>query len=89
MPQRVVLDRDRITGAGVTSGIDFGFLLLSQLLDKKTAQMAQLMMEYKLESIYSEGIEGADGDPVLQEFNQMGQSMINAFWAQTRELVKS
>ena len=49
VPQRVVVDRDRITGAGVTSGIDFGLTLLSLLCDENTAKMTQLMMEYNPE----------------------------------------
>ena len=46
MSQRVVIDRDRITGAGVTSGIDFGLTLLSLLCGEEVAKMVQLMMEY-------------------------------------------
>jgi len=43
---RVVEDRNRITGAGVTSGIDFGLLLASRMRDDEFAQMQQLMNEY-------------------------------------------
>src|SRR6185436_12103163 len=34
-PRRVVVDRNRITGGGVTAGIDFGLTLLAQL-DRKS-----------------------------------------------------
>lgn len=44
--ERVVTDRDRVTGGGVTAGIDFGLTLLAQLRDAETAQAGQLMMEY-------------------------------------------
>jgi cyclohexyl-isocyanide hydratase len=44
--QRVVVDRNRITGAGVTSGIDFGLVLAAQLRGKSYAQMLQLAFEY-------------------------------------------
>lgn len=43
---RVVTDRNRITGGGVTAGIDFGLTLLSTLTNPAAAQAAQLMMEY-------------------------------------------
>lgn len=43
---RVVHDRNRVTGAGVTSGIDFGLVLLSLLLDETTAKVRQLGLEY-------------------------------------------
>jgi cyclohexyl-isocyanide hydratase len=44
--ERVVEDRDRITGAGVTSGIDFGLVLAARLRDPTYAQMLQLINEY-------------------------------------------
>lgn len=44
--ERVVIDRNRVTGAGVTSGIDFGLTLLSMLKNETAAQISQLMMEY-------------------------------------------
>lgn len=44
---RVVQDRNRVTGAGVTSGIDFGLVLLSVLCGEQRAKMVQLMLEYK------------------------------------------
>ena len=44
--ERVVIDRNRVSGAGVTSGIDFGLTLLSMLKNETAAQIAQLMMEY-------------------------------------------
>ena len=43
---RVVRDRNRVTGAGVTSGIDFGLVLLALLCGENTARQAQLMLEY-------------------------------------------
>ncbi|MGO9111382.1 MAG: DJ-1/PfpI family protein [Thermoguttaceae bacterium] len=44
--ERVVVDRNRITGAGVTSGIDLGLTLASLLHGDEVAQEIQLMMEY-------------------------------------------
>lgn len=43
---RVVVDRNRITGGGVTAGIDFGLTLLSILRGELAARMTQLAMEY-------------------------------------------
>ena len=45
-PRRVVVDRNRITGGGVTAGIDFGLTLLAQLRGEKAARLSQLTMEY-------------------------------------------
>lgn len=44
--ERVVIDRNRITGGGVTSGIDFGLTLLSILKGENVAKSIQLAMEY-------------------------------------------
>ena len=44
--QRVVRDRNRITGGGVTAGIDFGLALAAELFGPATAQRIQLAIEY-------------------------------------------
>ena len=43
---RVVHDRNRVTGAGVTSGVDFGLVLLSLIAGQEAAQAKQLVLEY-------------------------------------------
>src|ERR1700683_4900749 len=43
---RVCVDRNRITGGGVTAGIDFALTLVSHLVDRPTAEMIQLRLEY-------------------------------------------
>lgn len=43
---RVVRDRNRITGAGVTAGLDFGLSMVAELRDQTYAECAQLMSEY-------------------------------------------
>ena len=43
---RVVRDRNRVTGAGVTSGLDFGLTMVAELRDKTYAECTQLMSEY-------------------------------------------
>ena len=42
----VVIDGNRVTGGGVTAGIDFALTLVSKLVDEKTAQAIQLRLEY-------------------------------------------
>ena len=44
--ERVVRDRNRITGAGVTSGIDFGLTVVAELAGAEVAQGIQLQLEY-------------------------------------------
>jgi cyclohexyl-isocyanide hydratase len=43
---RVCVDRNRITGGGVTAGIDFALTLVSMLVDRATAEAIQLRLEY-------------------------------------------
>lgn len=45
-PERVCIDRNRITGGGVTAGIDFALMLASLLAGRATAEAIQLMLEY-------------------------------------------
>ena len=44
--ERVVIDRNRITGGGVTAGIDFGLTIARILCGEEIAKMTQLMLEY-------------------------------------------
>ena len=44
--ERVVVDRNRITGAGVTAGLDFGLTMLATLRDQTYAEGVQLLCEY-------------------------------------------
>ena len=52
---RVVVDRNRITGGGVTAGIDFGLTLVGHLRDRQYAEGVQLMAEYDPKPPYSAG----------------------------------
>jgi cyclohexyl-isocyanide hydratase len=44
--ERVCVDRNRITGGGVTAGIDFALTLVSRLADRRMAEAIQLSLEY-------------------------------------------
>ena len=44
--ERVVVDRNRITGGGVTAGIDFGLVVAAELFGAAVAQEIQLTIEY-------------------------------------------
>ena len=45
--ERVVIDRNRITGGGVTAGIDLALVIVAQLYGDATAQAIQLAIEYR------------------------------------------
>jgi cyclohexyl-isocyanide hydratase len=44
--ERIVMDRNRITGGGVTSGIDFALFVAAQLFGEEVAKEIQLRIEY-------------------------------------------
>ena len=44
--ERVVIDRNRITGGGVTAGIDFGLVIAKMLYGEEVAKITELLMEY-------------------------------------------
>jgi cyclohexyl-isocyanide hydratase len=52
---RVVVDRNRITGGGVTAGIDFGLVLLAKLRGDHAAKLTQLAMEYDPQPPFQSG----------------------------------
>jgi cyclohexyl-isocyanide hydratase len=43
---RVCVDRNRVTGGGVTAGIDFALTLVSIMVNRQTAEAIQLGLEY-------------------------------------------
>ena len=77
---RVVIDRDRVTGAGVTSGIDFALTLVSLIWDEEMAKTAQLMMEYAPQPPYSSGTPETADEALVKSLKKLGQPLIEAFW---------
>src|SRR6266542_1162573 len=53
--ERVVIDRNRITGGGVTAGIDFGLFVVSKLFGEEAAKETQLMIEYNHDPPFNAG----------------------------------
>lgn len=86
VPQRVVIDRNRVTGAGVTSGIDFGLTLLKLLYGEQVAKMTQLMMEYTTEPPFNAGTPETAGEEVVRSLIQLGKPLLDAFQTQTQKV---
>ena len=73
---RVVVDRNRITGGGVTAGIDFGLVLLAKLCGNEKAKLTQLAMEYDPEPPFHSGSpKTADSDTINQAMTFMAAQM--------------
>ena len=64
---RVVEDRNRITGGGVTSGIDFGLILLARLAGEDYARGWQLGTEYDPQPPFDSGTPEKAGQVIEGE----------------------
>ena len=65
-PARVCVDRNRITGGGVTAGIDFGLTLVAILADRPTAESIQLFIEYNPAPPFNAGSPETASPEVLE-----------------------
>jgi cyclohexyl-isocyanide hydratase len=73
---RVCIDRNRITGGGVTAGIDFGLLLAEALSDRVTAEKIQLYMEYNPQPPFAAGSPDTAPPAVVSEFRSYVEGML-------------
>ena len=64
---RVVMDRNRVTGGGVTAGIDFGLVLLAKLRGDDAAKLTQLAMEYDPEPPFDSGSPKTAGPAIVEQ----------------------
>ncbi|MCW7540977.1 DJ-1/PfpI family protein [Aquabacterium sp. A7-Y] len=64
--QRVVVDRNRITGGGVTSGIDMALTVSALLKGEQQARIQELVFEYAPEPPYASGTPQLAGDALTQ-----------------------
>lgn len=68
--ERVVIDRNRVSGGGVTAGIDFGLVLLAKLLGEDVAKMTQLALEYDPAPPFDAGTPKNAGPAVVKKFQE-------------------
>jgi cyclohexyl-isocyanide hydratase len=70
LTERVVQDRNRITGGGVTAGIDFGLTIAAALFDQTTAESIQLMMEYNPQPPFDSGHPSTARQEIIEKVEQ-------------------
>jgi cyclohexyl-isocyanide hydratase len=75
--ERVVIDRNRITGGGVTAGIDFGLTLVSILYGEEMAKITQLLMEYDPAPPFDVGSPEKAGAELVDKALSFMQGMSN------------
>ncbi len=76
--KRIVVDRNRITGGGITAGIDFGLTLTALLAGEDTAKIIQLMMEYSPDPPFNSGSPKTAESHILQKATEITQPMFDA-----------
>jgi cyclohexyl-isocyanide hydratase len=74
--ERVVVDRNRITGAGVTSGLDFAFTVLATLRGNDAAKALQLMLEYDPEPPFDSGHPRVASKQLVDQVRASAASML-------------
>ncbi len=83
--ERVVVDRNRITGGGVTAGIDFGLVVASHLCGEETAKTIQLALEYNPAPPFDAG-SPEKADPALVEaVKALGKELFEISLQATKE----
>lgn len=73
--ERVVVDRNRITGGGVTAGIDFGLTVASILYGEETAKIIQLLLEYNPAPPFDVGSPEKAGAELLEKAKYFMEEM--------------
>ena len=81
--ERVVTDRNRMTGGGVTAGMDFGLALAARIAGEETAKRIQLLLEYAPRPPFDAGEPGSAGPALTNAILQARAPAI----AQARDAV--
>jgi len=85
--QRVVTDRNRITGGGVTSGIDFGLALTALICGENTAKTVQLLLEYNPLPPFSSGSPQTAEPHILKMAIEITQNLFESREKIIRQLI--
>lgn len=70
---RVVFDRNRVTGGGVTAGIDFALALTGLIRGTEHAQLVQLSLEYDPSPPFQAGSPLGAGELLVQRYQALAK----------------
>lgn len=74
--ERVVRDRNRLSGGGVTAGIDFGLTMAAELAGEEVAKTIQLALEYDPKPPFDSGSPEKAGPAVVTKLKERIQGML-------------
>lgn len=73
--ERVVFDRNRVTGGGVTAGIDFALALMAAIEGEAYARAVQLGLEYDPHPPFDSGTPDKAGSELVQRVRERSNRM--------------
>jgi cyclohexyl-isocyanide hydratase len=74
---RIVVDRNRITGGGVTAGIDFALSVTSLITSEEIARAIQLQLEYNPEPPFDSGSPTTAAPELVAAARQSAAAMLS------------
>lgn len=83
--ERVVIDRNRITGGGVTAGLDFGLHIVARLKGEDYARAAQLSFEYAPNPPFNAGTPETAGAEAVEFIESLYAPLIESYRQAARE----
>lgn len=78
--ERVCIDRNRITGGGVTAGIDFALEVIAEIKGREAAEFTQLVLEYDPKPTMTSGHPRSARPELVDQ--------IKGLWGRTDEAVR-
>ena len=76
--ERVVRDRNRISGGGVTAGIDFGLTVAAELAGEEVAKSIQLVLEYDPQPPFDSGSPEKAGEARVKRIRERFAPLLEA-----------
>lgn len=76
--ERVTIDRNRITGGGVTAALDFSLSLLAALKSEETAKLTQLMLQYDPHPPFKAGNPCDAGSDLVKQAIKFTNNILDA-----------
>lgn len=77
--ERIVRDRNRMSGGGVTAGIDFGLALAAELAGEDVARGIQLTLEYDPQPPFDAGSPQAAGPELVGRLRALQETRLQRF----------
>ncbi len=75
VPERVVIDGNRITAAGVSAGIDLALVVVARLISEDVAKEIQLLIEYDPKPLFRSGSVRTADKPTIKRVTSQRRAL--------------